>query len=58
MLPDFSVKGKVVVVTGGGGAICGMMSKMFGEAGAKVAVMDISMDAAKKITDEINNKGG
>lgn len=58
MLPDFSVKGKVVVITGGGGAICGMMSKMFGEAGAKVAVMDISIDAAKKITDEINNKGG
>ncbi len=58
MLPDFGVKDKVIVVTGGGGAICGTMSRTFGEAGAKVAILDLRLESAQSIADEINRKGG
>ncbi len=58
MKPDFGVSGKVVVITGGGGAICGSMSKMFAEEGAKVAVLDLRLEAAQKVVDEITAEGG
>ncbi|MHC1770684.1 MAG: SDR family oxidoreductase [Flexilinea sp.] len=58
MIPNFSIKDKVVVVTGGGGAICGTMSRTFGESGAKVAVLDLRLDLAQKIADEITASGG
>jgi NAD(P)-dependent dehydrogenase (short-subunit alcohol dehydrogenase family) len=49
----FSVKDKVIAITGGGGVLCGTMAKALARAGAKIAVMDLSENAAKKITDEI-----
>ena len=58
MIPNFSIKDKVIVVTGGGGAICGTMSRTFGESGAKVAVLDLRLDLAQKIADEITASGG
>ncbi len=54
----FSVKGKVVAITGGGGVLCSTMAKAFGERGAKVAVMDIMEPVAKTVADAINQKGG
>ena len=42
---DFS--GKVVVVTGAGGLICGAMTRAFAESGAKVAALDLNEDAVK-----------
>ena len=54
----FDVKGKVVVVTGGGGVLCGTMAKALGAEGAKVAVLDLSEPAATKVTDEIKARGG
>ena len=47
MIPSFEIQGKVVVVTGGGGVICGGQAKMCGELGAKVAVLDLFQEAAK-----------
>ncbi len=54
----FNVEGKVVVLTGGGGVLCGTMARCFAKAGARVAVLDIAKDAAQKVADEINEAGG
>ena len=43
---DYS--GKVVVVTGAGGLICGAMARAFAQSGAKVAALDLNEEAAKK----------
>ncbi len=50
--------GKVVVITGGGGGIGGATSRRFAREGAKVAVFDLDLDAAKKVADEIAAAGG
>lgn len=44
---------KVVAITGAGGVICGEFSKALATCGAKVALLDINFEAAKKIADEI-----
>ena len=44
---------KVVAVTGAGGVICSEFSRALAECGAKVALLDINYDAAKKVADEI-----
>jgi NAD(P)-dependent dehydrogenase (short-subunit alcohol dehydrogenase family) len=54
----FDLTSKVAVVTGAGGALCGEMAKALGAAGAKVAVLDLSEEAAQKVADEINKAGG
>jgi len=54
----FNVEGKVVVLTGGGGVLCGTMARGFAKAGARVAVLDIAKDAAQKVADEVNEGGG
>jgi 2-hydroxycyclohexanecarboxyl-CoA dehydrogenase len=41
------LQGKTVVITGGGGGIGGATCRRFGAAGAKVAVLDRNLDAAK-----------
>ena len=50
--------GKVAVVTGGGGILCSVMAKSLAEAGAKVAILDLKEEAAKKVADEIVKAGG
>lgn len=52
---DFS--GKVVVVTGAGGLICGAMARAFAQSGAKVAALDLNEDAVKKLADELKGEG-
>ncbi|OVE80723.1 hypothetical protein BVY04_05260 [bacterium M21] len=56
----FSVdlSGQVAVVTGGGGVLCGEMAKALAACGAKVAVMDLRLENASKVTDVINASGG
>jgi NAD(P)-dependent dehydrogenase (short-subunit alcohol dehydrogenase family) len=54
----FDLTGKVAVVTGAGGVLCSEMAKALAKAGAKVAVMDLMEDAAKRVADEINKAGG
>ena len=58
MSNQFSVKDKVVIVTGGGGILCGTMAKALGAEGARVAILDLSEPAATKIADGIKAKGG
>ena len=52
---DYS--GKVVVVTGAGGLICGAMAKAFAISGARVAALDLNEDAVKKLADELKAEG-
>ena len=54
MIPfKVDLSNKVVAVTGAGGIICGAFAKALAECGAKVALLDINYDAAKKVADEI-----
>ena len=50
-------KGKVVVVTGAGGLICGAMARAFAQSGAKVAALDLNEEAVKKLADELKAEG-
>ena len=52
---DFS--GKVVVVTGAGGVLCGDMARAYAQAGAKVAALDLNEEAVKKLADELKAEG-
>ena len=52
------LSGKVAAVTGGGGILCGCMAKALAECGAKVAVLDLRLEAAEKVATEINAAGG
>lgn len=49
---------KVAIVTGGGGGIGGVTSRLLAECGAAVAVIDIVMDSAERVVCEIQNAGG
>ena len=51
------LSGKVAVVTGAGGVLCGMFAKTLAEAGAKIAVLDLNLEAAQKVADEITQSG-
>ena len=52
---DYS--GKVVVVTGAGGLICGAMAMAFAQSGAKVAALDLNEDAVRKLAEEAKAQG-
>ena len=52
---DYS--GKVVVVTGAGGLICGAMARAFAQCGAKVAALDLNEEAVNKLADELTAEG-
>lgn len=47
---------KVAAVTGAGGVICSAFARALAECGAKVALLDVNYDAAKKVADEIGPK--
>ncbi|MBR4800656.1 MAG: SDR family oxidoreductase [Clostridia bacterium] len=49
------LSGKVVAITGAGGVICSEFARALAECGAKVALLDINYDAAKKFADEIGD---
>ena len=54
----FGLSGKVAVVTGGGGVLCGAMSCAMGSVGVKVAVLDLFEEAAQRVADDIVAAGG
>lgn len=53
-----NLKGRVAVVTGGGGVLCADFAKTLAKQGVKVAVLDLNEPAAQKVADEINADGG
>lgn len=52
---DYS--GKVVVITGAGGLICGAMARAFAQSGAKVAALDLHEETVKQLADELKAEG-
>lgn len=54
----FDVRDKVIVITGGGGVLCGTMARGLARGGAKIAVLDIRLEAAQKVVDDIRSGGG
>ena len=50
--------GKVCVVTGAGGVLCGAFAKTLARAGAKVALLDLNDVAADAVAQEIIAEGG
>lgn len=55
---NFDISGQVAVITGTGGIICGVMAREMAKKGAKVALLDLFVESAQKIADEINAAGG
>lgn len=54
---EIDLNNKVVVVTGAGGILCSMFAKAIAECGAKVALLDRNLEAAKNYADEIIKEG-
>ena len=50
--------GKVAVLTGAGGVLCSAFAKTLARAGAKVALLDLNLEAAQKYASEITAEGG
>jgi NAD(P)-dependent dehydrogenase (short-subunit alcohol dehydrogenase family) len=53
----FNLEGKVAVVTGAGGHLCSEMARAFAKAGCSIAVLDLRIEKAKAIEDEIRTMG-
>lgn len=52
------LKNKTVVITGGGGVLCGAFARYMGALGANVAILDLKKEAADAVADEIVAAGG
>ncbi len=52
---DYS--GKVVVITGAGGLICGAIARAFAQSGAKVAAINRSEESIRQLSDELTAEG-
>ena len=50
--------GKIIVLTGAGGVLCSTLAIALAKKGHKIAVLDIKIDAAEKVAEQINNNGG
>lgn len=49
----FSLKGKVAVITGGGGHLCSAIAEGYAMAGASLAILDMREEKALKVAEEI-----
>lgn len=57
-IKDLNLKGKVAVVTGGGGVICSTMARALAAHGVKTAILDLNLKAAEKVAAEIKAESG
>ncbi len=55
---QFDFSGKTAVVTGGAGVLCAVMCHALADAGAKVAVLDLNLEAAEALAAGIRANGG
>lgn len=54
---EIDLKDKVVVVTGAGGVLCSFFAKAIAQTGAKVALLDLNLEAAQVYEKEITAQG-
>ncbi len=55
---NHNFKDKVIVISGSGGVLCAFLAKELAKTQAKIALLDINLDAANKVADEITQQGG
>ena len=55
---NLDLTNKVVVITGAGGIICGGIAKALAPSKAKIAILDLNLEAAEKVAQEVNAIGG
>ncbi|MBL5980905.1 D-mannonate oxidoreductase [Petrotoga sp. 8T1HF07.NaAc.6.1] len=53
----FNLEGKVIAITGGAGVLCSEMARSLGEAGGKIAILDLSEKAMSMLSNELAEKG-
>ena len=58
ILNSFVLDGKVAVITGGGGELCGTMAVALGAMGVKVAILDIHRKNAEQVARKVEQAGG
>ena len=54
----FDIEGLRIVVTGGGGVLCGGMARGLAQLGARVAVVDLAEEKAQRVVGDITAAGG
>lgn len=55
---DFNLKGKVAIITGGGGVLSGIFAEALCSKGAKVALFDINKSSADEAASKLEEAGG
>ncbi|MBE7021624.1 MAG: SDR family oxidoreductase [Ruminococcaceae bacterium] len=55
---QIDLNNKVVVITGGGGVICGAFAEAVAACGAKTAILDLKKESADAVAAKINEQGG
>lgn len=55
---NHTLKGKIAVITGGGGVLCGVLAKALANAGAKIAILDLNLEKAAEVAAVITKHGG
>ena len=58
IIDSFELAGKVAVITGGGGELCGAMAVALGSMGVKVAILDVHLSNAENVLGKIEAAGG
>ena len=58
LLKQFDLSGRIAVITGAGGALCGTIAKALGELDVKIAVLDLEKEKAEQTVQHIMDKGG
>jgi len=58
VMQQFDLSGRLAVITGAGGELCGTMASALAEVGVRVAILDLNEEQAVKRRDAIRQAGG